>query len=90
MNKDDRYKINVIRCNTNTLSKKGPSKARSVDDMDAIYKEEKDPEPIILSNANMDLKPAFLKKLTMKHLEMIASRTKTLERKMTKTRSRTK
>lgn len=87
MSKDDRYKINVIRCNTNTIKDKATPKARSVDDMDILNKKVDLIEHKILSKIDNDLKPSFLEKLTTKHLEMIANRTQSIQRKMIKTRS---
>lgn len=69
------------------MSRKGPTKAKSVDDMDALKNQEEEIEPKISSNVTMNFPPSVIERLTMKHLEMIANRTKTLQRKMTKTRS---
>jgi hypothetical protein len=87
MSKDDRYKINVIPCNTNTIKEKASPKARSVDDMDILDKQRDLIEYKISSKIVNDFKPSFLEKLTIKHLEMIANRTQSIQRKMIKTRS---
>ena len=87
MSKDDRYKINVIPCNTNTIKEKASPKARSVDDMDILDKQRDLIEHKISSKIVNDFKPSFLEKLTIKHLEMIANRTQSIQRKMIKTRS---
>lgn len=88
MPEKDRYKINVIPCNTNTMSRKAPGKARSVDDIAHEREKEHDVEPKVVSHINnMDLNSGFMEKLTKRHLEMIANRTKIIERRMTKTAS---
>lgn len=67
--------------------KVGPGKARSVDDMDLDKEEVHEPQKISL-NISMELKSDIFDKLRKNYLEMIASRTQAIQRKMIKTRSR--
>lgn len=79
----------MIRCNTNTISRKGgPGRARSVDDIDV--KEETEPEEKLVSNVSVDINPQMMEKLAEQHLQIIANKNLILTRKMTKTRSKTR
>lgn len=86
MEAKDRYKINIIPCNTGKVAKEVLPKSRSVDDMDIIVKSAGiDPGSPQKPPADKDKK----KDLAMKHLGMIAKRAKDVQRKQKKMKSRT-
>jgi hypothetical protein len=80
--------INIIPCNSGNMSKRVISKSRSADDMDVVIRKDSEPEspekkvrqlPEIINPLNI---------LATKHIEMIASRARTVERKQKKMKSR--
>lgn len=82
----NRYMVNVIPCNTNTLSKKGQARIMSADDLDEKLKEAEEVKPPKVV-AIFKEKDAAVDKLAQKHLMMIASKTKALSRKAEKNKS---
>lgn len=69
------------------MSRKLQSKARSVDDVDSKLENAEESEPKVVSSINMDMNDIFIQKLAGRHLELIANRTKSIQKRMTKTRS---
>jgi hypothetical protein len=83
MPKEDRYKINVIPCNTNTMSKKSNSRAKSVDDL--VSKKSDSPDNRGTSNIEFDAD--VIQEVTKRNLEMIALSTKVINRRANRIRS---
>ncbi len=84
----DRYKINVIPCNTSTLAiKQVAGRSRSVDDMDVVNNPSVESPPKVWSAVKQDISMEEIQKLAQKHLLMIAGRAKNVTRKMNKVKS---
>ena len=80
----ERYKINVIPCNTNTMSRKSVAKSRSLEVVVAA----KIPEVGHRVASNIEFDTGVIEQLTKKNLEMIALKTKAINRKITKNKSK--
>lgn len=88
MPEKQRYKINIIPCNSGNVSKRVISKSRSADDMDVAVLKEAEPEsPEKKVRQLPEVIPA-LSGLASKHIQMIATRARTVERKQKKMKSR--
>ena len=92
MPEKERYKINIIPCNSGSLYKKQINKSKSADDMTILDNIEKQaPEPHNLSNSKEYPSNGSEAKDGVfpigNHLEMIASRAKSVERKNKKIKS---
>ncbi len=86
----DRYKINIIPCNSGGLGKKTMARAKSVDDMDvALIADPVVPEEEDIPAVSRDSKKDILKaaKGGVDPLNLIANRARSVERKGKKTRS---
>ena len=83
----ERYKINVIPCNTNTMSRISAPKSKTVEDIVPIKKEDHQAlrTTFTIKRTGTD-EP--IQEQTMRNLEMIALKTKALNRKLKKIRSK--
>lgn len=83
-----RYKINIIPCNTANMSKRVITKSKSADDMDNVILNQSD--PISAEKKVRDIPEIIpqLSSLATKHMTMIVSRARTVERKQKKIKSR--
>lgn len=90
----ERYKINIIPCNTANFSKRQMTKARSADDMDMLIKDVPDVVESV-SSKKIDLDQGFESPdkdgqkggQMFDHLAMIANRARNVERKNKKMKS---
>jgi hypothetical protein len=90
MPEKERYKINIIPCNSGSLYKKQVNKSKSADDMtilDAIDKQAPEPLNNSASNSRDVSKNSDNNGPVQNHLTMIANRARNVERKGKKTKS---
>jgi hypothetical protein len=90
MPEKERYKINIIPCNSGSLYKKQINKSKSADDMtilDALDKQAPEPLNNSASNSRDISKNSENIGPIQNHLAMIASRARNVERKGKKTKS---
>lgn len=80
----ERYKINVIPCNTNTMSKISMPKSKTCDDIP----DKREPAAVHPVSKEAVLEEPGMQKATQRNLELIAIKTKALTRRMSKIRSR--
>lgn len=87
MPQKQRYKINIIPCNSGGLSKRAITKSRSADDMDVVVLSESETISPEKKVRQMPEIIAPLNALANKHISMIATRARTVERKHKKMKS---
>lgn len=82
----ERYKINIIPCNSGNLSKRNIPKSRSVEDLDEVLKAGPKREEDVSNRSSFDKSRGGADKV-FENLSMIANRARSVERKAKRPRS---
>lgn len=80
----DRYKINIIPCNSGHISRRNIPKVRSAEDLDEILKEDQKREEELGDKSNFEKSKADR---VLENLSMIATRARSVERKAKRPKS---
>lgn len=81
----DRYKINIIPCNSGNISRRNIPKVRSAEDIDELLKEDLKREEELGNKSNFEKTKA---ERVLENLTMIATRARSVERKAKRPKSR--